>query len=176
PDDSFENLKKSLYVTATDLLDGTLTVFSKGQLIWPLLASAAVPGMFTPVKINDHYYIDGGTLNNFPVDLIKMFCNPMIGVYVNPLGNEKSANINHSYSIVERAYQNKTTYESQPKFKDCDLFIHPENMNHYTMFSTKNAEVIFNLGYEAANEALKNSDIKEKIRDWAPKYEAMVKQ
>ncbi|HLT33734.1 MAG TPA: patatin-like phospholipase family protein [Aquaticitalea sp.] len=165
-----------MYVTATDLLDGTLKVFSKGPLIWPILASAAVPGMFTPVKINDRYYIDGGTLNNFPVDLLKMFCNPLIGIYVNPLGNEKFENLKHSYSIVERAYQIKATYESQPKFKDCDLFIHPENMSQYTMFSTKNAEAIFDLGYEAANEALKNSDIKEKIRDWATKYEAMVKQ
>jgi len=173
PDDSFESLKKSLYITATNLLDGTLKVFHKGELIWPLLASSAVPGMFTPVKINNHYYIDGGTLNNFPVDLIKMFCNRIIGVYVSPLGKEKIENLNHSYSIVERAYQIKTAYESQSKFKDCDVFIHPKNMNDYNLFSMKNADAIFDLGYEAALEALKNSDIAEKASDLAAEFEAM---
>ena len=173
PDDSFESLKKSLYITATDLLDGTLKVFHKGELIWPLLASAAMPGMFTPVKIDNDYYIDGGTLNNFPVELIKMFCDQIIGVYVNPLGKEKIENLNHSYSIVERAYQIKTAYESKSKIKDCDVFIHPKNMNDYNLFSMKNSNIIFNLGYEAAIEALKDFDIAQKTSDLATQIEAM---
>ena len=173
PDDSFESLKKSLYITATDLLDGTLKVFHKGELIWPLLASAAMPGMFTPVKIDNDYYIDGGTLNNFPVELIKMFCDQIIGVYVNPLGKEKIQNLNHSYSIVERAYQIKTAYESKSKIKDCDVFIHPKNMNDYNLFSMKNSNIIFNLGYEAAIEALKDFDIAQKTSDLATQVEAM---
>ena len=55
PFDDFKTLDKILYITATDLLNGTLKVFSEGELIMPLLASAAFPGVFTPVKIGNSY-------------------------------------------------------------------------------------------------------------------------
>ncbi|WP_273565712.1 patatin-like phospholipase family protein [Maribacter halichondriae] len=90
PKDSFETLQKPLYITATNLLDGTLKVFHRGELIRPVLASAAVPGIFAPVKIKNGYYVDGGALNNFPVDLIQMYCDRIVGVYVNPFEKIKS--------------------------------------------------------------------------------------
>jgi NTE family protein len=158
PYDHFEDLKKPLYITATNLLEGTLKVFHSGELIWPLLASAAVPGMFTPIKIKDNYYIDGGILNNFPVELIKKYCDRIIGVYVNPLGKEKIENLDHSYRILERAYHIKMAKESLSKFEECDVLIHPKDVRDYKLFSMKNADSIFQLGYNAAKEALKNID------------------
>ncbi len=59
-------LKKQLIITATDILDGQLKNIQKGELIKPLLASASYPGVFSPIKIDNSYYIDGGALNNFP--------------------------------------------------------------------------------------------------------------
>lgn len=70
--DDFGFLKKQLTITATNILNGKLEVFRTGELIRPILASAAIPGIFAPVKINDSYYVDGGTLNNFPVLPIKI--------------------------------------------------------------------------------------------------------
>lgn len=63
PADNFESLKIALFITATNILDGSLKVFSEGELIRPILASAAFPGVFTPMKIADSYYVDGGALN-----------------------------------------------------------------------------------------------------------------
>lgn len=158
PVNRFEDLKKPLYITATNLLEGTLKVFHTGELIWPLLASAAVPGIFTPIKINNHYYIDGGTLNNFPVELIKKKCDGIIGVYVNPLEKEKMENLNHSFSIIERAYHIKMANESLLKFDDCDILIVPKKIGDYKLFSVKNADAIFQLGYNEAKKALKDPD------------------
>jgi NTE family protein len=158
PYDSFEDLKKPLYITTTNLLEGTLKVFQSGELIWPLLASAAVPGIFTPIKINNQYYIDGGILNNFPVELLKKNCDRIVGVYVNPLGKEKIENLTHSYRILERAYHIKMANESSSKFEECDVLIHPKDIGDYKLFSVKNADAIFQLGYKAAKEALKNTD------------------
>lgn len=157
PADRFEDLKKPLYITTTNLLEGTLKIFHTGELIWPLLASAAVPGIFTPIRIGDSFYIDGGTLNNFPVELIKKKCDSIIGVYVNPLGKQKIENLNHSFSIMEQAYHIKMASESISKFQDCDLLIHPENIGDYKLFSVKNADIIFDLGYNEAIKVLKNS-------------------
>ena len=51
--DDFSFLKKDLSITATNILNGNLEIFDKGELIRPILASAAMPGIFAPVKIND---------------------------------------------------------------------------------------------------------------------------
>lgn len=156
PKDNFENLKLKLYITATNLLNGELKVFNKGELIRPILASAAFPGIFTPIKIDNVYYIDGGTLNNFPVNLITEYCNHIIGVYVTPFEAIKKEDLKHSYSILERAFRIKNSSDSRLKFNDCDLLIRPNELSSYGTFYFKNVDEIFNLGYQSAKEALKS--------------------
>ncbi len=160
--DSFEKLKKPLYITATNLLDGTSQIFHSGELIRPLLASAAVPGVFSPVQINSGYYADGGVLNNFPVDLIKPLCNHIIGVYVNPFDKVKISDLKHSYSVLERTYHIMLDKVSFSKFADCDLMIRPKDMQNFGLFSMGNIETIFQLGYQSALQALKSK--KNQIR------------
>lgn len=147
PIDDFKSLNKTLFVTATNLLNGTLKVFSKGELIMPVLASAAFPGVFTPVKIGNSYYIDGGTLNNFPTDLISMYCDQLIGVNVNGFENAKNSELKNSYAILERALKIKSAQESAIKFKTCDLLIAPKGLSNYNTFYFKHINEIFKLGY-----------------------------
>jgi NTE family protein len=154
PNDNFESLKIPLFITATNLLDGTLKVFNSGELIRPLLASAAVPGIFVPVKINDGYYIDGGTLNNFPVDLIRDNCNLLVGVFVNPFENIKIEDLKHAHEVMERAYHIMISNDSKIKFKACDILIHPKNIGEYGLFSLNKLHRIFDLGYSSAKQAL----------------------
>lgn len=160
PEDNFSALKKKLFVTATDILKGTLHVFHEGPLIKPLLASASVPGIFTPVKIDDACYVDGGVLNNFPVELVTPLTDRTIGVYVNPFESVTVDYLKHSYNVVERAFHIKSASESLPKFKDCDLMIFPEDLSRYGMFSFKYADEIYELGYRYAMEKL-NRDVVE---------------
>ena len=156
PDDDFAALKTPLYITATNLLDGTLKIFHGGQLIRPVLASAAVPGFFAPIQIKNGYYIDGGTLNTFPVDLIKMYCDKIVGVYVNPFEKVKIEDLKHAHNILERAYHIKLANESLSKFDDCNLLISPKGLENFGMFSMKNIDAIFQLGYESTLDALEN--------------------
>ncbi|EPR72379.1 UPF0028 protein YchK [Winogradskyella psychrotolerans RS-3] len=71
PKDNFNDLKKPLFIPAANIIDGTSKMFSKGQLIKPIIASVSFPGVFTPTEINGQFYVDGGTLNNFPVEPLK---------------------------------------------------------------------------------------------------------
>jgi len=156
PNDTFAKLHKELFITATNLLNGTLKVFNEGELIKPILASSAFPGVFTPVMIDDVYYIDGGTLNNFPVDLISMNCDQIIGVYLNPVLNVKKTDLKNSYAVLERAYKIRTTKESYSKFSLCDLLISPESVNNFNIFQRSNSAEVFDIGYYAAKEMLKS--------------------
>jgi NTE family protein len=154
PDDNFSRLKIPMHITATDVLSGSLKVFSSGEIIRPILASAAFPGVFTPVKIGSAYYIDGGTLNNFPVDVLRNQCNRIIGVYVNPFRKLEIGDLKHTYQVLERAYQIRAASKSTYKFDDCDLLIAPEGINKYGTFSAKDVDAIFDLGYNTAKELM----------------------
>jgi NTE family protein len=157
PIDDFDVLKKTLFITAANIIDGTLKVFSKGQLIKPIIASASFPGVFTPTEINGSFYIDGGTLNNFPVEPLKKDCDKIIGVCVNPLKKISIKDLKHSYTVVERAYKIKVAAESISKFPDCDLVIYPEDLINYGTFDMNKIDAIFNLGYITTKKALEEN-------------------
>lgn len=159
PIDNFNALKKPLFITATNVVDGTLKIFHEGELIRPILASASFPGVFTPTEIDGSYYIDGGTLNNFPVEPLKKECDTIIGVYVNPLKKIKIEDLKHSYNIADRALKIKSVSESISKFSDCDLVIKPEALSNYGTFSMNNMEAIFEVGYTSTKELLKDNKL-----------------
>lgn len=61
-----------LRVTATNWTTGVLKVFGNSELAGgdgadAILASAAIPGVFPPVRIGPHLYVDGGVLMNTPL-------------------------------------------------------------------------------------------------------------
>ena len=162
--DDFSVLKKKVYITATDILNGKLDVFEKGELIRPLIASSAFPGVFAPVKIEDNYYVDGGVLNNFPVQLLKPECDLIIGVYVNGYDAIDIEDLKHSHNVVERAFKLRSVKEDAEKFKDCDILIYPEGLGKFGTFDRKNSKTIFKLGYDTACRVLsKDLTVKDKF-------------
>jgi NTE family protein len=70
-DRSFENLAIPLAIPAVDLIQSREVVFKKGLLLPAVLATIAVPGLFRPVEIGGCRLVDGGILNNLPVDLAR---------------------------------------------------------------------------------------------------------
>lgn len=156
PIDDFSILKKQLFITATNLMTGKLIVFKKRELIKPILASSAIPGILTPVAINKNVYIDGGVLNNFPLEPLLNCCDKIIGVYVNPLETTTVSKLKHSYQIVNRAFQIGFGNQCFSKFSDCDAIIAPLQLNKYGFLNMKNIDPIFKIGYDSAINVLKN--------------------
>ncbi|MDB9755763.1 patatin-like phospholipase family protein [Winogradskyella sp.] len=159
PDDNFNVLKKKLFITTTNITDGVLQIFSDGELIKPLLASSAFPGLFSPVKIKDKLYIDGGVLNNFPVELIKKDCDTLIGVYLNFFETATNNELKHFYNVIERAINIRISKSDEKKFDDFNIIIAPKNLAHYGLFDKKNLDMIYKIGYETMNKALSNNTI-----------------
>jgi len=155
PQDNFKALPKSLFITATDIIKGKLVIFEEGQLIKPVLASATFPGVFSPIYINGSYYIDGGVLNNFPVEPLKSTCDKIIGSYVNALKPVEIQDLKHSYNVLDRAYKIKSAAESLAKFADCEFVISPNELCKFATFDMRNIDSIFEIGYNSAIQNLK---------------------
>jgi len=62
-----EDTKLPCHIVATDLLEGAEVLLSTGSAIDALLASAAIPGVFPPIRIGDRYLVDGGVANHTPI-------------------------------------------------------------------------------------------------------------
>lgn len=167
--DNFSVLKKKLTITATNILEGNLTTFTSGQLIKPILASAAFPGVFSPVEIDESYYIDGGVLNNFPVEYVKEECDVVLGVYVNHYQNIKMGSLKNTYNIVERAFKLKTVKEDLKKFKKCDLVISPKELDNFGTFERKQINKIFDIGFNEAERLFdENPELMERLTSSTP--------
>jgi NTE family protein len=81
--DTFEDLELPLAVTAVDVQEGELLVLRSGELVPALQASSALPGILSPVPYEGRVLIDGGLLNNLPVDVIRtMTLDPVVAVDV----------------------------------------------------------------------------------------------
>jgi NTE family protein len=66
---TFEQLRVPLAVVATDLNAGKPAVFRSGELTPALLASTAIPGIFPMVRVNDREHLDGGVVENTPLNI-----------------------------------------------------------------------------------------------------------
>ncbi|MCA9839062.1 MAG: patatin-like phospholipase family protein [Trueperaceae bacterium] len=69
--ETFEELKIPLATTAVDIQSAELLVMKSGTLIPAATASNSFPGLFGPLEYEGRYLMDGGILNNFPVDIIR---------------------------------------------------------------------------------------------------------
>jgi NTE family protein len=80
---TFEELRIPLAVAATDIITGDPAIFTQGELVTPVRASCAYPGMFQPVKINDRLLVDGFLAHAVPaVPLREMGAERVISVHL----------------------------------------------------------------------------------------------
>lgn len=70
-DRSFESCRIPLAIPAVDLNQGREVVFTSGLVFPAVQATIAVPGLFQPVEYGPHRLVDGGILNNLPVNLLR---------------------------------------------------------------------------------------------------------
>lgn len=80
---NLEECWRTLICTASDLTTGQVRIFRNGPIWKALRASVAIPGVLTPVIEDGHILVDGGVLNNMPIDLmLAMRRGPVVAVDV----------------------------------------------------------------------------------------------
>jgi NTE family protein len=147
--DTFEKLDRPLIIATTDILKGELRYFNSGKLIPAVCASACIPIMFEPIKIDDSEFIDGGILNNFPVEPLLGKVENIIGVHVNPIHPETKI---HFKNIMDRSMHLSMDKAVREKEKLCRIFIEPKDCGNFGILDLSMADKIFKVGYDAAME------------------------
>ncbi len=149
----FNKLPVPFLCIATDLSDGSNVVLDKGVLHKAIRASMSIPGYFTPVTRDGRLLVDGGVINNFPVEEIKKRgADIIIGVDVQTglLGIEKLNSAIRVLDQVTAFYRNKA---NEKAVLLTDYYIKPE-LSAYDMMSFNDYEAIIKKGEEAARAQL----------------------
>lgn len=90
----FDHLPIPFRAVATDIARGEPVIFDHGDLALAIRASMSVPAAFAPIRVDGRLLVDGGIVNNVPVDIAKaMGADRLIVVDVGaPLADESALN------------------------------------------------------------------------------------
>jgi len=155
PVDEFSALKTPLIVAATDIGKGEVVYFNQGQLIEPILASSCIPGMFEPIEYDSRYLVDGGVLNNLPVEPLKGKNDLVIGVNCNHL--PELGKVRNVKNLLERAVMMNLNFNVYTRKGACDYFIEAPGLGKYSVFDLKKAPELFQAGYKEAMRVIETN-------------------
>jgi NTE family protein len=146
--ETFEELDRPLTIVATDLFKGKQHYFTEGPLIPAICASSCIPVIFEPVEIDGNLYVDGGVLNNFPIEPLLDSCDKIIGVHTNPM-DHAICKIGIR-DVLDRSMHLAINQKLEHKKEICNVFLEPESCLNVGMFNLGAAEKLFIGGYECA--------------------------
>jgi len=141
-----EDLPKKFFLGLTNLNKGKHEVWTEGPLYKAVMASAAVPGVFQTVEINDDLYLDGGVMNNMPAENIRSECDFLIGSNVVTKDLKTNKELGNIRSILSRVFEISLWYRSRLDEDHCDMVIEPKGLNAYHVFNFSKAEEMYQLG------------------------------
>ena len=139
----FEELNCPVYVCATNMEEGEPHYFNSGPLMKPLIASCAVPGIFSPVEINGKLYSDGGVMDNFPIFPFREDPFPIIGSYLVAPKIIGRKSLDNPLKVTGRSATLLAYAADFPKFEDTFLTV-VHQIRDYGIFDQKHGLEIYN--------------------------------
>lgn len=173
---NFNELPIEYRAITTDLQTGKEVILSDGDLAIATFKSMAIPSFLEPIKDENKFYVDGGVVNNFPIDVaLSLGADIIIAVDI----TAETSKINEKSNLVTildklATYNGNRKTETHKKL--ADLLIVPDVKDHDTIdFGNLNELVVAGedaaekYGYILANLS-SPKDFKE-IKDKALKEE-----
>ncbi|AMW05545.1 patatin-like phospholipase family protein [Gemmatimonas phototrophica] len=163
---TFDSFANPLLVSAVDIERGLPVVFGRPgfrnvRVRDAVYASCALPGFFPPGVVGDRVCIDGGTMDNLPVNIAGLDVDAIIAVDVG------IADVPHAAGVAEQGFATifmraatMMMHEMQQATLDRwsgppMLLVRPK-VSHIGWFSFSHMEQLLEVGYESTREALKH--------------------
>lgn len=118
-----EKLRKPFAAVATDLKSGQPIVFRTGNVGMAVRASSAVPGVFKPVAIGGHEYVDGGLVSPIPVRQARALGEVVIAVDISsqPLNHQ----VRGVFDVLLQTFTIMGAQLGAEQLKEADIVIRP---------------------------------------------------
>jgi NTE family protein len=147
----FNQLPIPFLCIATDLETGNQVVLEKGILAEAIIASGALPTLYNPIEINGRLLIDGGVVNNYPVEeLTSRGITVIIGVDVQE-GLKNRTQLNDVTAVLSQINNFSMIEKMEEKKRLTTIYINPE-VKGYSVVSFEKGTEIIQKGNDKANE------------------------
>lgn len=158
----FDQLPIPFFCIATNVENGEAVVLDSGNLAQAVTASGAFPSLFQPVVIDDQVLIDGGVVNNYPINKLKAKgMDIIIGVDVQD-GLKDRNDLKSAPDVLLQINNFRTINDMKLKSKITDIYINPD-IKDFTVVSFSESKKIIENGKLAALDKI------EKLKK-LPKY------
>ncbi len=157
PHNSFEQLKRPLHIAVTDIRVPEWHIVGSGELVPYLLASMSIPLVFEPTHIGDYCLVDGGVMNNLPVEpLVDSGCY-IIGADVN---NVFTTDEEMTAALMAKRYYGAMMIQMQrPRVEQCHLYIDFPALSEYDLYDFAKCDELIEIGYQRAVELLDTTSL-----------------
>ncbi len=159
---SIEDLPIKFACNAVDLISGKEVIFEKGKLYKALRATMSLPVVFEPVRMDDMLLVDGGVLNNVPVETAKKLgAEKTVLVDIHrPLKEVSTQEIKSTFQLIQRMVETMAANTTIEKIKYADFIVRVDL--DVDIFDFSNPLEIIETGKLAAIEDM--DDLKKVIR------------
>lgn len=154
PDNDFGSLEHPFYVGVTNLNTGQLECWNSGPLHEVVAASCGIPFLFRPVVIEGAQYVDGGVIENMPVNPLLNQSDFIIGSNLMPYENLRAADVKTVVGIVWRCFDLSIMANTLPSRELCDVVLEPSGLNEYHIFNLNRLTDLHDVGYEHTRRRL----------------------
>ena len=145
----FNQFPIPFFCMSTDIEKGQQVLLNKGVLAQALLASSALPSVFSPVILDGNLLVDGGVTNNYPIEEVrKLGADIIIGVDVQN-GLRDRTQLNDATKILFQITNLDMIERMKLHSKRTDIYIKPD-IKDYGAVSFEKAREIIEKGEEAA--------------------------
>lgn len=146
---TFEEFNTPYFCVAANIVNGEAVYLDSGNLAVAMRASMAVPGVFAPVKLDTMVLVDGGVLNNFPVDIMfERGADIVIGVDVG-FSYAGAKHMNSFMDVLEEVIFMGSKTRVMDNRRRCNIFIKPD-LKGYTTTSFSKTDSLMARGEKAA--------------------------
>ncbi len=155
PQENIEELPIPLIVGISNFSLGRMEYHMQGNIALKVRASSSIPVLFTPVKIDEHWYVDGGLYDNLPVKPLRRHCERIIAINVNPINEvHKFRNLKE---VAIRTFHLTVDARIQQVKPLADLLIEPQELAEYDILDSSKAREMFEIGYRATKDQLQKT-------------------
>lgn len=150
----FDDLPIPYRAMTTDIVNGKEYLFSEGSISLAMRASMSIPGVFQPVEYDSTLLVDGGVMNNFPVDIAKKLgADIIIGSDVSG-GMQPKEKLSSIPALVFQTGMLTSNLKSPESRDNCDILVdHVPHLTHSTGDFEK-SDAIYVEGKLAVSESL----------------------
>lgn len=152
PVKNLEELDIPFFVAISNLNKGTIEYCNTGPLGETVLASSSIPILFAPVQIGDCLYVDGGLLDNIPIEPIKNNCELIIVSNISPINPKEK--IKNLIEIATRTFYMSVNANMKQVRKYAGIYIEPDGIDKYEVLSRTHADELYELGYNSTIKIL----------------------